>query len=123
MEDLVGIGVADPADGTRIGEGALERMVSLAKDGLKLIERRREQLEAPPVLRAEGISAAKHREPCAALRARLGEQQRSVREIEGRQRRLSRELHAERLPVEAPGDHQMENEPQFVIEPDGDALS
>ena len=45
MEDLVGIGVADPAEEMRIGQCAFERVVPRSEDGIKRFEGRPEQLE------------------------------------------------------------------------------
>ena len=57
------------------------------------------------------------------LRARLGEEEAAVREVEGRQRVLGRELDAGGLPVEPPGDHQVQHQPQLVVQPQGDPLA
>ena len=56
MQDLVGVGVADPAERMRVRERALERVVFRREPRLKLVERRPESLrDRPGPARAEQL--------------------------------------------------------------------
>ena len=72
---------------------------------------------------AQALPAADEEQGRAVLRAGLGQDQAAVREVEGRQRALARELRAGAFPVEAAGDHEMEDQPEIVVEPDRDPLA
>jgi hypothetical protein len=59
VEDLVGMGVADPVEQVRVSEGSLDRMILLPERGLERVECRRENLQAARILFAEGGFALK----------------------------------------------------------------
>ncbi len=122
MEDLVGVGVADPAEGVRVGEGPLEGVVLADQRGAELVERGRVDLEAAGVVVLPGVAAEEHGERCPVLRAGLGEQQGAGREVEGGQGALGGQPGPGRLPVEPAGDHQVQDEPEVAVEADGDPL-
>ena len=123
MEDLVGIGVADPAEDRGIGQHALERMV-LGGEGCA--ERREiglQHLEAPGIVLAQGRFAPGQVDGRALLRARLGHEKRPRRAIQGGHADLARDLRPGRLPVQAPGDHEVEDHEELVVQLDDDPLA
>ena len=86
-----------------------------------------EHLEAARVMLAERRLALDHVQRRPLLRAGLGERQRAVREIERRQRVAAGELGAAWLRAcrqcSAARDHEVQDEPQVVLEADRDALA
>jgi hypothetical protein len=59
----------------------------------------------------------------AFLRARFGEKQTSLRKIEGGMGALSRDRDAALLPVEASGDHEMQDEEALRLELENEPLA
>ena len=123
MEDLVGIGVADAAERVRIGERALERMALARERFGELRERDLQWLEAAAIVRAQRFLAAHDVDRGAPLRARLGEHERAVVEVERRQADLTRHFRAPRKPLEAPGDHEMNDKEELVAEREDNSLA
>jgi len=123
MQDLVRVGVADAAQDAGIGQRALERVI-LA--GQRAVERGRvgvEHLEPARIVLGEARLAADEIERRAPLRTGLGQDERARREIERGQADLAAELGARGLPVEPPGDHQVQHQEQIALEADHDALA
>ena len=124
MEDLVGVGVADAAEEMRVGQGPLERVVLATEHRSELLERRREHLEPAGVQRLQGVLAAEQEQRRPPLRAGLGEQQACPSEkSKAASAFFARELDARRLPVQSAGDHQVQHQPQVVVEPQRDAFA
>ena len=59
----------------------------------------------------------------ALLRTGLGEQQAAVLEIKGREAALPRTRLARSAPVEAAGDHEMQDDPKIVVESEDDPFA
>ena len=98
-------------------------VVATAEDSEEFVEGRREQFQAAGVVQASRPSRPRIRKSEGAmLGAGLGEQEAPPGEVERRQARAARELDSRRLPVESAGDHQMQDEPEIVIEPEDDSL-
>ena len=57
------------------------------------------------------------------LCAGLGQHERAIGEIEGGQLIFAGELCPDAAPVQAAGDHQVQDEPEIAVESEGDALS
>src|SRR5579863_9626543 len=57
------------------------------------------------------------------LRSRLSEKQAPVWKIESGQATGARDFDAARAPVEPSSDHQMQHQPQIVVQPNGDAFA
>src|SRR5947209_18631388 len=60
---------------------------------------------------------------CAALRAGLGQHERSSRKIEGSQILTSRQLCFRRSPVQSSSNHQMQHQPEITLESKRNALT
>src|SRR4051812_47124161 len=123
MQDLVGVCIADPAEKTRIGEGALERVVLLREALAKGIEARMFELETAHVERRERRTAFDQMERCTLARASFREREHAAREGEGREEDPRRRLGIALEPAEPPGDHQVEYEKTLVLEREHDALA
>jgi hypothetical protein len=123
MEDLVRVGVADAAEGVRIGERAFERVAFARECGGEGFERDLERFETAAVVLAQSVFAAHDVNRCSSLRAGFGQNKRAVVEVEGGEAELSRNLRAFRQPFEATGNHQMDDEEEVVLEAEDDALA
>jgi hypothetical protein len=122
VQDLVGVRVANPAEDARVGQHALEGVVLGREGGPERRRVRVEHLEPAGVVSAERRLAAHHVERGPLLGAGLGHDQRARREIECRQPDPARRLCARRLPVQPPGDHQMDDDKQLLLERDDQPL-
>jgi hypothetical protein len=122
VEDLVGVGVADAAEQALVGESALEGAVLAGERGAEGVEIGGEGIEATGIERAKGFFSADEVERSAPLGAGLGEDQRAAGEIEGGEVAAAGELAVRPLPVEAASDHEVKDEPEIVIETEGNPL-
>ncbi len=123
MEDLVGVGVADAAEDARVGEGSLEGAVFGGKRVAEGIEIGGEDVDASRINAVEGFFSAEDVKGGSAFGSGFGEDERAVGEVEGGEVVSASEFCAGGFPVEAAGDHEMEDEPVAVVEADGNALS
>jgi hypothetical protein len=82
-----------------------------------------ENFQTARIVGAEAALAANDVERRALLRARLGDEQRSLREIERRESHLPEGLCAARSPAKPPGYHQMKNEKEIILEREDDPLA
>lgn len=123
MEDLVGVGVADAAEDARVGEGSLEGAVFCSECGAEACEVGGEDVDAAGVYGLHVFFVAKEVDGGAALRTGFGEDEGAVGKIEGGEIVTAAEFGPEGAPVKASGDHQVKNEPETVVEFDGDALA
>src|SRR4051812_23321847 len=129
MQDLVGVRVPDAAEEVRIGQRSLQRVVLRAETLRKGIGRRVEDLEAVRRQCSQRGGTANEMKTRALLAARLGEQERARllldralaglrcaggREVERREPDPAGHACAERLPLEASCDHEMDDEMQRV---------
>src|SRR5262249_8477360 len=110
MQYLIGVGVADAAEQSGIGEGPLER-VALASEALaNPTERPVEPLPPSPVQPCEIPLAGHDMERGPLLRSRFGQEQRPVVEIERRQAETGRYLRPGLLPPQSSRYHQMDDD-------------
>ena len=116
MQDLVRVSVADPAEEVRVGQGALERVRLPAQRGVERGVVGLEHLESARVEPSQPVLAAHHVQRGPLLRSGLGEQQRTLFEVERGQAQTARDLGPRRLPVQPPGDHQVEYQAVPVLE-------
>src|SRR3989338_10833000 len=123
MQDLVGIRVADAAEQPGIRERTLERVVFGAKDCAESLERSVEDLNASLRKGPEGIFAADDMDRSPFFCRCLGEEQRSVVEIECGKPDLAGHLCAGLLPMKTTRDHQMDDEENGPVEFPHDLLS
>ena len=121
VEDLVGVGVADAGEDAGVGEGALEGAVLGGEGLLEGFGGEGEDVEAAGVEVGEGGFALDEVEGGAALGAGFGEDEGAVGEVEGGEVVAAAELgwrsrFAVELasPVEAAGDHEVEDEEEVV---------
>src|SRR5437667_3872564 len=123
MQDLVGIGVADAAQDSRIRQRALESPVLGSHGPPKLFHTAAENLDPAWVQ-----SVARRLPPGqvyggAALGTSLGQYQGAAVEIQGRKMVAPGQLGARRAPMQASRDHQMNDDPYIVVEAEGHALA
>ena len=123
MQDLVGVGVADPGQDVRIGQRALERAVLELHPVAKRLERGVLHLEAARVVLGQRRFAAHEVQARALVRARLGEDQRAARKVERGEAPLARRARPALTPAEAPRDHQVEDQEQIALEREYDPLA
>jgi hypothetical protein len=123
VEDFVGVGIADAADETGIGKGALEGAVFGGESGAEASEVGREDFDTAGIEVAEGLIAADEMEGGAALGAGFREDERAGGEIEGGEGVAAGEFGLGRAPVKTAGDHEVENEPEIAYNADGDAFA
>ena len=114
MQDFVRIGVADAGEQPRAGQRALERVVLGREARSELRRCAGQRLEATGVECRERCLALDNMQRRAALAAGLRQDDRTVIEIEHRQR-AARRLAVRRPPVQATGDHQMDHEEQRLV--------
>ena len=123
MQNLIGIRVADPAEKMRIGQGSFERVIVSAK---RLVEGRK---SASSTSRPPGSCRERASSPWTTckrglpLRARLGKNQSSVREVEGQQADLAWYRRPWGFPAKPPGNHQVEDEEHFPLQLKDDSLT
>ncbi len=123
MQDLVRIGVADAAEDMWIGQGALQGVVADGQAARELVERRRHYVHSARIESCEPRLALGHVQGRALLRSGFGQGQAAVVEKECRESPAAIGLLRPIEPVQPPGDHQVQHQPDVVIESDGDALA
>jgi hypothetical protein len=123
VQDLIGIGVADPAQNVGVRERALERVVLAAQRVAKRAGGGGEGLEPARVQRRERGFTAHEMQRRAARGARFGEDQGAAREVEGRESHPARDRSPRGLPSQTPGDHQMQHQEQVGVESEHDAFA
>jgi len=123
VEDLIGIGVSDPAEDPGIGQRPLQRVVSPREGRAKGRERRFQHLEPTRVEATERGLASGDGKRRASLRAGFCQEERAGRKIEGGQAQPPWDLRSGAPPVETAGDHQMKNDEHLVLKNEDDPLS
>jgi len=122
VQDFIGVGVADAAEQVLIGERALEGAVFGGEGGAEGIEIGGEGIKAAGIEGAQTFFSANHVERGATLGAGFGEDEGAVGKIEGGEIAAGGEFGMRRFPVQATGDHEVQDKPEIVVETDGDAL-
>ena len=123
VQDLVGVGVADAGENVRVGERALERVALGGERGVELPRRRLERFQPARIVGGEGVGVGDRMERGALLGSRLGEHQAAPREVEGEQRVAAADRGPGRAPVEATGDHQVEDQERPPLEREDDPFA
>ena len=122
MEDFVGERVADAVEGPGIGEGALEGVVAPGEPLGELRFGRGEYVEPASFELVERRPAFHHMERGTSLAPGFGEDQGALVEIKGGQGELRADRGPGPFPVEAAGDHQVDDQPGVMVEPDGQSF-
>ena len=123
VEDLVGVGVADAGEDARVGEAPLEGAVFGAECGAEVFEGRGEDVDASGVDVFGGGFASEEMEGGTAFGAGFGEDEGALGEVECGEVVAAAEFGPEGTPVEATGDHKVQDEPEAIVEFNGDALA
>jgi hypothetical protein len=123
MQDLVRIGVTDAGEEARIGQRALQSVILAGDARGKRSCVDGEDFQTARIERLERRLTQHAMQRCAALRTGLGERERAGREFEDRQRYPARRLGAAVLPAQSSRDHQMDDEEEFTLERNDDALA
>src|SRR5260370_20307320 len=122
-ENLVGVGVADAAEQSRIGARALQCVVGGRQRLAELMEIGVEHFQSARSQRIQPCIAGYDIQRRASFRSRFRQQQTAVREIEGRKTARPRHFDTTGAPVQPPGDHEVQHQPQIVFESDGYPLA
>ncbi len=122
VQYLVGIGVANPAQDARIGEGAFESAVFHGESGTKCFRVAGENVDAAGI---DGwqIFIAEDMQRRTTFGACLCENEGSVGEIEGCKILSSAEFCVWQSPMQTSGNHEMKNQPQIILQAYGDAFT
>jgi len=122
VEDLVGVGVADSGEEAGVGQGALRGVVLARQGGAEVRLAGVQHLEAPSVELGERRGALDQVERRPLPGARLGEDERAVGEVEREERAPAADPPAGPAPVQASGDHEVEDQEQIALEREHDPL-
>src|SRR5512132_1977477 len=122
MEYLVGVGVAYPAEKARVGERPLKGVILLNQPLSEFHQIRLEDFESSSPELLERLFTAHQPEGRTPLRARLGKNQRAIREIECGQTNFPGHFPSGGDPAEPPGNHEMDYEKEILFELHDDAL-
>ena len=116
VQDLVGVGVADPAEQVRVRQRAFQRVAPARQRAAEGLEVGPEDLEAAGIVRLQPLLAPNEVERRAPLAALLGQHERAVREVESGEARLARQTAPIFLQCSA-RDHQVEDQEEIGFEP------
>src|ERR1700682_3525141 len=123
MDYLVGVGVADPAEQPWIRKRSLEGVILLNQPLGKTRRIGVEDLETASLELLERLFTSDQPERGASFRAGLGENQRSVREVERGEADLAGHFGSGGYPAETARNHEVNDEEEIVLELQDDALS
>jgi len=122
-ENFVGVSVADAGEEARIGERAFESVIGGGEASGELCERGVEDFEATGVESSESGFALDDVKRSTFFGAGFGPEQGAVGEVESGEAARGRDFDAAGFPVEAAGDHEMQDEPEIAFEADADAFA
>ena len=122
-QNFVGIGVADAAEKAGVGEGALERVVRGEKDRRKARRIGLENFEAAGIESEKASFSRDEMKRSALLRTSFGPEKRASGKIKGSEAPRRRNFDTAGAPVQAAGNHQVQDEPKVILEADANALS
>ena len=115
--------VADPADNPRIGQRPLERAI-LSQEGIsEFTEVHLQRLYSPWIEAAQCLLTPHDMERGPLVCARLREQERTAREVEGRVSPFLGDGGARLLPLETPAHHEVDHGEELTLELKDDALA
>ena len=123
MKNFVGVCVADPAEEPRIGERSLQRAVFDSEHFAERFEIGGEYVDASGIECSQCFFAGNDLQRRAPLAAGFGEDQRSTGEVEGGEILPSAKFGADGSPVQAAGDHEVQDEPEFVFKAEGNTFA
>jgi hypothetical protein len=123
VEDLVGVGVADAAEDARVGEGSLEGAVFGGEGGAEFVEGGGEDVDPSRVDVLKRGFVGEEVERSAVFGTGFGEDEGAVGEVESGEIVSATEFGFGGAPVETARDHEVQDEPEAVVELDGDALA
>ena len=123
VENLVGVGVAAAGEDARVGEGALEGAIFPGEGQAEGFEAAVEDFQAAGVDFSQGGFRPEEEEGCAPFGASFRQLQRSGGEVKSGEGVAAGELGCGGTPVEAAGNHEVQDEPDVVFEAEGDALA
>ena len=98
-------------------------MIPRPKCGRKLLFSRVENFQPAGIKKLESSLAFDYMQRRAFLRARFSQREHSTAEFKGRQATCLRCFGAVLVPVQPPGNHQVQNEPQIAFDTDTDAFT
>ena len=123
VEDLVGVRVADAGEDAWVGEGSLEGAVLGSEGGAEAFQVGGEDVDAAGVDLFGGSFVEEEVQGGPAPGAGFGEDEGAVGEVEGGEVVSAAEFGSDGAPVKASGDHEVQDEPEAVVEFDGDAFA
>jgi hypothetical protein len=123
VEDLVGVRVADAGEDAWVGEGALEGAVFDGEGGAESFDVGSEDFDSAGVYLFCGGFVGEEIKRGSALGAGFGKDEGAVGKVEGGEVVAASEFGAKRAPVEAAGNHEMEDEPEAIVELEDDSLA
>ena len=112
-----------PLNRPGIGKGALERVIAAGQRTAKGLPGSLQRIDPTAVVGRKACFPRDDVKRGALLRTGLGEQQAAVLEIKRREAALPRKRLARSAPVEAAGDHEMQDDPKIVVEAEDDPLT
>jgi hypothetical protein len=107
----------------RISQGALEGAIFQRKRCAKAVHIRSENFNPARIDGVEPLFAAHHMQRGAALAAGFCERERAAGKIEASKGVSPSQLCIRRLPMQAAGNHQVQDEPEVAIDADGNPLA
>ena len=123
MEDLVGISIADAGENARVGEGAFQGAIFFDEGGAEGFDVSSEDVDSA---RIDGLHVGfvtEEVERGATFGSGFGENERAIGEVEGSKIVSAAKLGSDGTPVEPASDHEVQDEPEAVVEFDGDAFA
>ncbi len=123
VQDLVRVGVADPAQDRGIGEEPLEGVVLAEQRGAETPRDRLEHLDPAGVVLAQRGLALDEMDGRPPPGPGLGHDEGAGREVERGEPDLAGRLRPRALPVQAAGDHEMQHQEEIARQLDDDPLA
>jgi hypothetical protein len=119
VQDLVGIGIADAADKPGIGEGALQGAILGSECGAEAVDVCREDFDAAGIdVERRPFFTAQNVKRRAALACRLGQDERTGREVEGGKALRPASFAAAASSAAGPRSSEVQHQPQVAVSTD-----
>src|SRR5208283_3917861 len=122
-QNFIRVGIADPAEKPGVGKRALQRVVGGRQSLPETRRVRCENFQPSGIERLKSRLACHQMERGTLLRAGLGPKQGSVGKVKRSQSARWGYFAASFFPMQASRDHEVQHEPNVVLEADGDALA
>src|SRR5271157_4414091 len=107
----------------RVGQSALQGVVMPCQPGGKGLKAGSKNVHTARVAGSKGSAALDEVERGLFLGSGLGHYEASARKVKGCQVPFASQANTRLPPVKSSGDHQVNEEPELVLETDGDALA